>query len=176
MKNKLTLSLVGLLAILSLGFFSCKKDTVVNNVNNASSENLVINPSRWQLVNSNGNRSYVASYTIDDTKLPVDDFLFGTDAVFLYASFAQNGEEYPFMGDGTQFGDYYISYGVVAANNGAGVVTITAVPIGNAGAPTDPLYVHAVYMQPNKTGNTPTVLSNVNMKDYNAVKAALNLK
>ncbi|WP_447642276.1 MULTISPECIES: hypothetical protein [Chitinophagaceae] len=177
MKSKLTLVMIALVAVCSIGFVSCKKDTTVTQqVNNAYSENLIINPSRWTTATSNGLTYYVSSYTIDDATLPIDDFKFDIDAVLLYASFTQNGSKYPLMGDGTQMGDYKISYEVSTNSDGSGLVTLTAIPMDNTiGKPKDQLYIYALYIQPNG-GDAPVVLSNVNKNDYDAVKQALNIK
>lgn len=176
MKNKLTFRLLALVALFSFGFTSCKKDTqVTQQVNNAYSENLVLNSSRWSKVNDNGLTYYVSSYNIDDATLPIDQFNFNIDAVFLYASFTQNGSKYPLMGDGTQMGDYKISYGVSTNNDGSGLVTITAIPANNTIAAPSTLYLFALYIQPNG-GDSPVILNNVNKNDYSAVKQALNIK
>jgi hypothetical protein len=153
---------------------SCKKETnVTQQVNNAYSEGIQINPSDWTSVNNGSGTDYTYTYNVDNSAMPIDDFVFNVDGVLIYGS-PDNKTYYPLMGNGTLIGSYYLYY-AVSSNSSGGTVTITAAPASTSvnGAPTSSLYLNVIYIQPNySSGGT----SSVNTRDMNSVIKAYNVK
>lgn len=182
MKNKLTLVLVGLMAVLSVGFISCKKETIVKDDNgdphnNGYSQVLYVNANQWT---STGDGTFTSSFSIPN-ELPWGKFVYGADLVLIYISSTDpstgNGEEYPLMGNGTVLGNYSFYYGVsYDKSKNVGVVKLTAEPTSNnvTVAPNATLYFHTVYIQPYTANDAQS--SKVNLNDYNSVKKVYNLK
>jgi|GEM_PF-6995094 len=183
MKSRLIFALLAIVAVFSIGFMSCKKDTVVQDNgdphNNGYSEVISVKPNDWVAFGSGSGKVYTYSYYLD-IALPWGPFSYGTDIALLYINASDpltgtGGQEYPLMGNGTVLGDYSFYYGVSYDANKYAKVTVTAAPISSNAttAPNSTLYIHAVYIQPFTQSSSST---KVDLNDYNAVKKAYNLK
>ncbi|PZP49940.1 MAG: hypothetical protein DI598_06665 [Pseudopedobacter saltans] len=174
MKNKLTLVLVGLMTVLSFGFFSCKKETNVTQNTGAYNYYALVNQSQWTYNNQTG--EYFKS--IDLSNLP-NDFIFYLDGVVMYVTtYTQSGSNLDIdplnamNGNGTLFNGYYYYFQAHEDQDGP-YVTIYAKPsTTGAPAPSSNLYFSIVLLQAQDMGQ----LSNSTKNDFEQLKKVINIK
>lgn len=159
-----------LLAVVCAGilFTGCTKKEYSNDLQ-AETEIFDIKQSDWQLQKDNNNNNYY-SFSTNLSSFNNDIHLNG--AYWAYISL-DNEATYTLLS--TSFGDYtyYADFDTDPNNNDAYGVTISAIPAdNNTPAPSGTVRIKVV--------SIPSALlqsnSSVNMKDYNAVKAAFHLK
>lgn len=173
MKNRLMSALLALFAVCSIGFVSCKKETVVQQNSSAYNYFVLVNKSQWQYDNQAG-----AYYrTVDLNNVP-NGFIFSMDGVLMYVStYTQSGTTVTpdplnaMNGNGTLFNGYSY-YFITHEDNKGPYINIYAAPTtANAAAPSDNLYFSIVLIQAQDLGQ----LSNTNTNNYSELKQSLHL-
>lgn len=167
MKSKLTLALLALVAVFSIGFTSCKKDTVVQADSGSYSFYVNIGPTQWQYDQSSNTYFFDVSAK---NRLPVQ-FDYSIDGVLLYGgpstSSGIGNYTYPINGNGTAInGDSYYFDAAVDQT-----IRIYVLPGNGSQRPSTYMYFNIIFIQPKNMG----AISNVNKSDLNAVKQALHL-
>ncbi|MDE1192549.1 MAG: hypothetical protein PW786_10465 [Arachidicoccus sp.] len=156
------------IAIFSFGilFTSCTKDkTITNVVNNSYSDFIDATPQDWQI--SQDGTSFQITY--DASSVP-NGFVFNTDGVLIFAS----GDKItysPLPLTTATINNFYIDF-YLQDNK----VIIELLPSDGSSAtsankPTSDFYFNIIFIQPQDLTS-----SNINTKDYNAVKAAFHIK
>lgn len=161
--KKISFAIVALVAI--LGFSNCTKNNTTT-VNNAFSFGKTVSPNQW--APSQDGSSF--EFSVDLSKIIPSGFQYQSDGILVYSS--MDGKFYDPVPSSVNIPNFS-TYFYVSAN----IATLVLYPI-NGGTvtnssprPSGNIDFNVVVVQASDLGQ----ISNINTKDYNAVKAAFHL-
>ncbi|PZP49939.1 MAG: hypothetical protein DI598_06660 [Pseudopedobacter saltans] len=174
MKNKLTFILIGLMAVLSIGF-SCKKDTVEQqDSGGVYSYFLTMTSDKW--VHDQPSNSY--SYEIAIGSLFPRGYDYNVDWAFVFAGPKDSDGKISYTqlvyGGESLIDGYYFSYSTGSEAGSSRSIIITAKAVDNTitTAPSFNVYFNLIFLQPKDLG----ILNNSTKNDFEQLKKVLNIK
>ncbi|MFT4204404.1 MAG: hypothetical protein QM610_10910 [Chitinophagaceae bacterium] len=168
MKKRSMFALLAFVAVFSIGFVSCKKETYVDSSSGTYRAYVNIAPSQWTYDSQSG----IYYKDVDASSILPLDFTYTVDGILMFGgpstADAVSGVTYPINGNKTLIDGYYYYFDAAEDQT----IRIYAEPVSGSSAPSTYMFFNIIFVQPEDLGE----LSNINTNDYLQVKKALNIK